>query len=110
MHSHALVLDEQMRRVVAEAVGDQCSHRNWELIALGVRTNHVHVVIAYAGVPPERMIRELKSRATRWLRERRRVSPMQRVWAAGGSRKYLWRPEQVRDAVAYVQEGQDVPR
>ncbi len=97
--------------MVDAALVDQCRYRGWELIERAVRSNHVHVVIGFAGMRPERMAGELKSRATRWLRERGYISTTQPVWANGpGSRRYLWRPAEVAAAAAYVREGQDVPR
>jgi hypothetical protein len=111
MTASPLLLDENMRAVVDAAIQDQCRYRAWELIERAVRSNHVHAVIGYGGVPPERVAGELKSRATRWLRQRGLLPADRPVWAAGpGSRRYLWRPEQVAAAVAYVHEGQDVPR
>jgi REP element-mobilizing transposase RayT len=111
MSAPPLELDEPLRRIVDAAIVDQCRYRNWELIERAVRSNHVHIVIGYAGVRPERMAGELKSRATRWLRERGHVAANQPVWVDGpGSRRYLWRLEEIAVAAAYVREGQDVPR
>ncbi len=105
------LLDEAMRQVVDDAIRDQCRYRGWELIELAVRSNHVHAVVGYAGVRPERMAGDLKSRATRWLRERALIPADRPVWASGpGSRRYLWCAADIAAAVAYVQEGQDVPR
>ena len=111
MRAPAMVLDDEMRATVDHAIADQCRYRSWTLITRAVRTNHVHLVISYAGVRPERMAGELKARATRWLRERDQIGPNQPVWAAGpGSRRYLWTETQIAAAVAYVEEGQDSPR
>jgi REP element-mobilizing transposase RayT len=110
MKHRALNLDEAMRAVVASAILDECRYRRWELIGRSVRSNHVHVVVGFAGVRPEIMMGKLKSRATRWLRERGLVSADIPVWVDGpGSRRYLWTPGQVAAAAAYVAEGQDVP-
>ena len=104
----ALVLDAALRSIVEAAIIDECRFRGWELIHCAVRTNHVHVVIAFAGVRPELMSGRLKARATRWLRERGPVAADQPVWVDGpGSRRYLWREDEVAAAVAYAQEGQD---
>jgi hypothetical protein len=56
------------------------------------------------------MIRQLKSRATRWLRERAGLPEDAPVWAQGGSRGYLWTEDALRSAVAYVTDAQDLPR
>src|SRR5687767_14535922 len=57
MVANPTVFDEQMRSVVDAAIHDQCQYRGWELRELAVRSNHVHVVVDYAGVEPERIIR-----------------------------------------------------
>jgi REP element-mobilizing transposase RayT len=111
MRAAALLLTSDMRATVDAAIRDHCRYRRWNLLSRAVRSNHVHLVVAYAEMRPERMSGELKSRATRWLRERGHVDADQPVWAAGpGSRRYLWTPEHIAAAVAYVEEAQDIPR
>ena len=55
MRAAALELDENMRQCVEAALADQCAYRAWQIIACAVRSNHVHIVVAFADVPPERM-------------------------------------------------------
>jgi len=106
-----MVLDISMRESVEAAIRDECAHRGWDLIELQVRSNHVHVVVAFAHLSPEKMAQRLKARATRWLRERGHISPDRRVWVEGpGSRRYLWTEQDVVDAALYVREYQDEPR
>lgn len=103
-----MVFDDVMRRVVEAAFRDQCAHRRWELPEVNVRTNHAHLVVGFAGIQPERMMLELKGRATRWLRERGLIAPERPVWVVGaGSRRYLWKPEHITAACDYVRDGQD---
>ena len=110
MRHRPMELSETMRSVVDVAIRDQCRYRNWEVMELSVGSNHVHILVGYAGVKPEVMAGQVKARATRWLREQRLVAPAARVWADhAGSTAYLWRTEQVKAAAAYVREGQDVP-
>ena len=106
-----VIFDDPRRAVVEAAIKDQCRYRTWKILELSVRTNHVHVVVEYAGLGPEIMLGQMKARATRWLRERGLSPPNTPVWAdCPGSRRYLWRLEDVNAAAAYVREGQDVPR
>jgi len=105
-----MMLSQPMRTVINEALVDECSYRGWELMERSVRTNHVHVVVGFAGLEPEKMTQRLKARATRWLRERGLITKDRLVWSdRPGSRRYLWTEEQVKAACAYVLEGQDVP-
>jgi REP element-mobilizing transposase RayT len=111
MKASPMELTEAMRSVVDAAIRDHCRFRQWELMELAVRSNHVHVLVGFAGIDPKDMSRQLKARATRWLRERGLIAADTPVWAARpGSRRYLWRMEQVDAAASYVREGQDCPR
>ena len=111
MKATPMILDEPKRSVVEAAIVDECGYRGWELMERAVRTNHVHIVVGYASLQPERMIQKIKARATRWLRERGLAGAKQPVWAdRAGSRRYLWTPQDVNAALAYVRDGQDTPR
>jgi len=103
-------LDEKSRQIVGEAIADHCRQRGWELSAMAVRTSHVHVVVGVSDRAPERMLGELKAWATRRLRAAGRLAPKDRVWAYHGSTRYLWDTRGLNAAIAYVAEGQDVPR
>jgi len=106
----AVRLDAAGRRIVGKAIADHCRQRGWELFTAAVRASHVHVVVGAAGATPERMMSQFKAWATRRLREAGRVAQDARVWAYHGSTRYLWDTQSLNRAVAYVAEGQDVPR
>jgi len=106
-----MIFDLDMRRIVEASLDDTSQYHNWMLIERAARSNHVHVVIGFAGINPNRMLQRLKARATRALREARCVTPEQPVWVDGpGSRKYLWTESDIADAATYVRECQDEPR
>ena len=110
MRAPAFYLDDAGRRIVDAAIRDHCRHRGWELFALTVRTNHVHVVVGNAGIKPETMVSQLKAWATRRLREANCIGADTPVWVRHGSTGYLWNQNDIRDAAAYVKEGQDIDR
>ena len=103
-----VTLDAARRRAVKAAIHETCAVRGWQLHALNVRTNHVHIVVS-AACEPERVLTALKAYATRQMRETgcwpREHSP----WAEGGSRRYLWSESSVQSAVVYVLDGQGEP-
>ena len=108
MRSEPLVFDAIMRGITEQAIRDECRFRNWELVELAVRTNHVHMVIAYAQITPEEMTRLIKSQVTRALRRAGLVGEHRPVWASKiGSRKYLWTDQDMAGAVLYVHDYQD---
>jgi len=102
------VLNDKARRTVQESIADHCHLRGWELRAINVRTNHVHVVVSCPGdVPPERVMTEFKLWATRRLRAARLIPPDGRPWTRHGSTRWINNQQSLNAAVAYVVEGQD---
>jgi len=104
-----VTLNQAQRVVVEQAIRDVCTHRGYQLLAVNVRTNHVHCVVA-ATCEPEMVMNTFKAYATRYLREGGLLSLEVKPWSRHGSNPYLWTPEQVERAVDYVINGQgDVP-
>ncbi len=101
----AVMLDDAARSVVDFAVRDACEFREWRLLELNVRTNHVHIVVR-AATAKEQMMMALKSRATRLLRERCVLAADQPVWTDHGSTRLLFSPRAVTGACFYVRAGQ----
>ena len=95
------------RAVVTRTIREHCRHRGWELLAVNVRSNHVHVVVGFAGVAPEKMMGERKAWSSRRLRESELVAPGCPIWTRHGSTRYLWAPREIDPASRYVVEGQD---
>ncbi len=109
LRGSAVRLDEMARGVAAAAIAEVCTHRSWDLVALNVRTEHVHVVVSGTAMP-ERIMGDFKSYVTRDLRAQGMVGPAQRVWSRHGSTRYLWSERDLM-AVDYVRNGQgaDLP-
>ncbi len=105
------MLDAQCRVAVESAIREVCVVRGFGLVAINVRTNHAHTVVASSS-PPEPIMNAFKSYATRRLRERGLVGASDRVWSRHGSTRYLWTEEHVASAVEYVINGQgaELPR
>ncbi len=101
MRQPPMILDMEMRSVVADAIEELCAGRSYGLRSLNVRTNHVHSVIS-AAQKPERIADAMKAFATKKLRELGLVEANERVWSRGRSRRYLWKPKHVEAAVNYV--------
>ncbi len=96
--------------VVTLTIEDHCRKRGWELLAVNARSNHVHVVVRFAGVAPEKMLGEWKAWSTRRLRTKGLMPAGLPVWTRHGSTRYLWNEHDIAPAVAYVLEGQDTLR
>ncbi len=105
----AILLNESQRTVIREAIKEVCVHRQYDLWAVNVRTNHFEVV-ASAQSKPEPIADAFKSYSTRKLRESGLIGIHVRPWARGKSRRYLWKPRHVSRAIDYVLYGQgDIP-
>ena len=108
MDQEPFILDQPSRAVVLESIRETCLHRGWTLLAAHVRTNHVHVVVE-APVRPERVMNALKSHASRSLNRLASSEPDRKRWARHGSTRWLFKDEEVRQAIQYVVEGQGEP-
>jgi REP element-mobilizing transposase RayT len=110
MTSPPFELGPAARQVVNRVLADHAAQRDWELLAVNVRSNHVHAIVRPAGLKPERMLAEFKAWSTRRLREQGHAAPDATLWTRHGSTRYLWTPANVEAAVVYVVEGQDSRR
>jgi alanyl-tRNA synthetase len=103
-----VIFDAAMRSIVERAIHEVAHHRGWDIYAVHVRTNHVHVVLT-AQTTPERVMNDFKSYATRHLREAGLMSDDARVWSRHGSTRYLWNESAIATACEYVVERQGLP-
>ena len=90
------------------SIADHCRLRLWELRAVNVRTNHVHVVVSCPpDVSPERVMTEFKLWATRRLRSAGLLPRGRRAWTRHGSTRWINNAQGLDAAIAYVLEGQE---
>ena len=108
MRQAPYMLGVARREAVLEALREVCEHRGWGLLAAHVRTNHVHVVVE-AEVPPERIMNDFKSYASRALNRLEHHGSGPRRWARHGSTRWLWKDHDVKEAIRYVVEEQGEP-
>lgn len=106
-----VTLNSKQRESTEEAIREICVVRSWILLAINVRTNHVHSVVSIGDARSERALNSFKAYATRrmrlngcWFSE---LSP----WADKGSRRRLWNERSVALAVDYVlnRQGEELP-
>jgi REP element-mobilizing transposase RayT len=108
MDQSPYAMDHTRREAVLAAIVERSSNNNWSLHAAHVRTNHVHIVVD-ADVPPERVMNDLKSYASRCLNKLGLDDPDRKRWARHGSTRWLWKRESVSAAIRYVVEQQGEP-
>lgn len=95
------LLDERRRGIVLQAIVSRAAERGWLLLAVHVRSTHVHLVVD-AGVEPGRVLNDLKAFASRGLNRAGVDVEGRKRWARHGSTRYLWNAESVTAAVRYV--------
>jgi len=88
------------RRLVADSIAESCRIKGWDLHALAVQSNHVHVVLCAAGTSPDRTMAHLKAYATRSLRAC--GSGHDKHWTRHGSTRWINTDASLAAAVAYV--------
>jgi REP element-mobilizing transposase RayT len=101
-----VTLNAFRRTCVDKAIRETCEKRDWRLIALNVRTNHVHVVAAIGNKPPNAALNAFKANATRHMRLENCWNSELTPWADKGSERYLWNEKHIADATEYVINGQ----
>jgi REP element-mobilizing transposase RayT len=64
MKQNPTILDKKERVCVLSAIKEVCDFRGYELLALNIRTNHLHAVVS-ANTKPEKIVNEFKAYSTR---------------------------------------------
>lgn len=98
-------MDKPRRDAALAAVLERCSNLGVTLLAVHVRTNHVHLIVE-ADARPERIMSDLKSYASRYLNRLGLDEPGRKRWARHGSTRWLWKLEDVSAAIRYVVDEQ----
>jgi len=106
-----LILKARQRSSIEVAIRETCDIRKWSLLAINVRTNHVHTVVSASLKKPELVLNALKANATRQLRQDGLWPHSFSPWADKGSKRRLWNERSVERAIDYVLHGQgdDLP-
>ena len=97
----AVLLDERRRMIVELTIREVAEHRTWIVHALGVRSNHVHVVVT-AEITPENVMNSFKSWATRRMVEAGALPKRTKTWSRHGSTRYLWTPAALEAACRHI--------
>ena len=100
MGQEAVRFSERQRTTVEESIRESCRLNNWTVHALGVRSNHVHVVLSSGNAAPEKVMTHLKAYASRALND---IFGPRRWWTRHGSTRYVKTASSLFKAVEYVE-------
>ncbi len=107
MRSPPFLLTKKDRLLTEAIIQKVCHFRDWDLRAVNARSNHVHVVIEAIINKPERIGPQLKSWASRALKEV--YKNRDRFWTKGCSCRHINNENSLGAAIIYVKESQDDP-
>jgi REP element-mobilizing transposase RayT len=99
------VMGAAERDIVCKGIVDLARDRSWLLLAVHVRTNHVHVVVS-AERDPGRIMSDMKARASRDLTLAGFGNADRRRWTRHGSTQHLFREEDVEAKIRYTLDEQ----
>ena len=102
------LLDQSRRAIALEATKAIAVRKLWQLWAVHIRSNHVHVVVSAPG-PVERVMNDIKAAISRRLNKAYPDEENSKRWTRHGSTRYLWNADQLAAATHYVIEGQGDP-
>ncbi|HET9712330.1 MAG TPA: hypothetical protein VFP64_10630 [Pyrinomonadaceae bacterium] len=110
LRTSPLILGPRERKSIKQAISETCRIRRWSLLAVNVRTNHVHTVVV-ADRDPDFVLTALKANATTQLRRDKLWPHGFSPWMRKGSKRRLWNEKSVANAVDYVLygQGEDLP-
>jgi len=106
LKSEPVVLDSSRRASVEKAIRETCKYREWALLAVNVRTNHAHVVVALGEKKSTVALGAFKANATRQMRDDGCWPFAHSPWVDKGSCRNLWNERNVERAIDYVVNGQ----
>jgi len=106
LNNPPLLFSPEQRLIVEQALRDLCFARHWLLHEVNVRSNHVHIVVTATETKPEKVMGDLKAKATRVLRKMKIVTETQKPWTEHGSTRYLFTQEEFDNARHYVRDCQ----
>ena len=95
----SVIFDEQQRQVVRDTIIRHCGLKQWCLLAVHVRTNHVHVLVQ-APVSIEKAMNDLKAYSTRSLRQA--GYKLEKVWTKHGSTQYVFTYAKLYEKARYI--------
>ena len=108
----AVILSAEQREIVDATIRRHCDIRGWELHAVNVRTNHVHLVVT-GNRGADEMMNELKAWCSRKLSDHAGLTKAvagkagRRHWfTEHGSTKPIFDDAYLQNAIQYVLEAQ----
>jgi REP element-mobilizing transposase RayT len=101
-------LDAARREVVLASLKQHASFRGWDLYAVHVRSNHVHIVVSCTKTP-EQAMNEFKAYTSRALNCSGFEESSRKRWSRHGSTRHLFDTTSLFAAIRYTIDEQGPP-
>lgn len=89
--------------VFLEQFQETTQHRGWQLVAVGIMANHIHMVTGVPGDPdPEKLLQSYKSYGSRTLNKHWTKPASDTWWTESGSKRKLADEASIFAAVEYI--------
>jgi REP element-mobilizing transposase RayT len=103
MKGPPIILTSDQASALFEQLQETARFRGWELRAVAIMHNHVHIVVGVNGDPdPSKNLGDFKSWGTRKLSERFGAPPSKTWWTERGSKRKLQDETAISAASRYV--------
>jgi REP element-mobilizing transposase RayT len=98
-----IYLGLEQAEALLEQFHETARYRGWELLAIGIMANHVHIVVGVPGDPdPSDLLESFKPYGSRKLNRRWGKPASETWWTEGGSKRKLRDEAAIRAAIEYV--------
>ena len=106
LKEQTVLLSNEQREAIERVIREHAAIRGWNLFAVSVRSNHVHVVVRAAATPTQ-VRDQFKANATRVLRAMPQPITNDKVWTKGGDIAFIDTDEELERVILYATEAQD---
>ena len=117
MKENSVLLDKKHRKAVEDVIVAHSKIRGWELHAVSVRSNHIHVAVTvvpengktnYRNADGVKRVRDqFKANATRVLRRCDNPVSNEKIWTKGGDIQFIDTEADREQVVIYILEAQE---
>ncbi len=96
-------IDAEQAQILLKQFHETAAYRGWQLLAIAIMNNHVHLVVVVNGDPdPTKMLGDFKAYGSRALSGRWGKPTSDTWWTYGGSKRKLPDEQAVHAAISYV--------
>ena len=98
-------LDRRHAELLAKQFTETADYRGWVIFAIGIMTNHLHLVVGAVGDPePEKILADFKSYGSRKLNAEIQGKANSIWWTKSGSKRKLPDEQAVLNAIRYIRD------